>query len=90
MAHPRRQDELGTQDRSQCKCGDVTVVLVDEPRASCVAQQQPHPPAQQALWPTGSRESRASYVNETAPWPPACGRSSPLQGVTGCGSSTKS
>jgi len=65
-AHPRRQDDLGTQDRSQRKRGDVAVVLVDEPRARCVAQQQPHPLAQPALSPTGSRESGVVCERDSA------------------------
>ncbi len=65
--HPRRQDELGAQDRGQRNRGDVAVVLVNEPRACRVAQQEPHPLAQPPLPSAGTRESGVACEHDSSP-----------------------
>jgi hypothetical protein len=47
--HGRRQHHLSAQHRREAQRRDMRVVLVDEPRAGDVPQQQPQPPADAPL-----------------------------------------
>ena len=54
--HGRRQDHLSAQHRREAQRRDMRVVLVDEPGAGDVPQQQPQPPADAPLRQVDTRQ----------------------------------